>query len=206
MKTYFVLILIFFVFLVSCIEEPSALFSIVDGSEFWTYENIQFNNASIGAETFSWDFGNGKSVNDNFPVFFYELPGEYTITLTAYSKKEKYQDSYSLNIYITQPTDLSIKIYRLNPDTQEVDSAKVTLYKTFEDWTDYKNKFKSLISDDNGLVFFRDLEPIVYYVDIFKHDETTGFWTNWNSGYKTDTLKENSINYYPVILEYFNSE
>jgi len=206
MKSYFVTVLILYAFFTSCIKKPDALFSIEGDAEFWTYENIRFYNNSTGAESFTWDFGNGKYANDNFPVFFYEQAGEYTITLTAYSKKEKYNDSYSENVKIIQPTDLTIKIFRIKADTQIVIKAKVYLYKTYNDWINYTNRIDTLFSDENGLVFFRDLEPIVYYVDIFKQDEANGFWANWNSGYKTDTLKKNTINFYPVILEYFTSD
>ncbi|MFC2138775.1 hypothetical protein ACFLTE_11420 [Bacteroidota bacterium] len=206
MKTTSVSVLLFLIIFTSCIEEPNALFTIENKDHYWTYENIQLNNSSTNAESFNWDFDNGKYSGENFPVIFYEESGDYIITLIAYSKNEKFQDTYSQSINIIQPTDLSIKIFRVLTDTLTVSNAKVTLYKTYEDWIDYSNKIDSLFSDQNGLVFFRNIEAITYYVDVYKPDEEEGFWTNWNSGYKTDALKENQINYYPVILEHFSAK
>lgn len=45
--------------------------------------SVQFNNASTGANTFLWDFGDGATSTDKNPKHIYNRKGNFTITLTA---------------------------------------------------------------------------------------------------------------------------
>ncbi len=190
-----------FIIMTSCIDEPNAYFTI-NNSSILTYENIDFNNLSTNAKTFFWDFGNGQNSSEFYPTIFYRNSGHYTITLTAQSEKNKYKDEYSQTLKVIQPTDLSIRIFKNIADTPIVDRALVTLYTSYDDWIGYKNGIDSLISDNLGDVFFRNIDTIVYYIDIFKSDEN-GYWTNWESGYKTNKLIPDTINFYSVYLDFF---
>lgn len=49
--------------------------------------NIQFTNKSIGADTWSWDFGDGSTSTDKSPLHVYANKGEYEISLTVTNKK-----------------------------------------------------------------------------------------------------------------------
>jgi PKD repeat protein len=42
-----------------------------------------FENQSIDAESYLWDFGNGQTSTSNNPVIVYNDPGSYTVSLTA---------------------------------------------------------------------------------------------------------------------------
>lgn len=44
---------------------------------------VTFNNTSAGAETYSWDFGDGSGSAAGSPTHSYEADGEYTVTLIA---------------------------------------------------------------------------------------------------------------------------
>lgn len=46
---------------------------------------IQFDNQTIGAVSYLWEFGDGGLSDEEQPVHLYEEPGEYTITLTAWN-------------------------------------------------------------------------------------------------------------------------
>lgn len=43
-----------------------------------------FNNTSLGGHDFEWDFGDGSTSTEEFPVHHYATPGTYVIKLTAY--------------------------------------------------------------------------------------------------------------------------
>lgn len=45
--------------------------------------NAVFTNASIGGQTFQWDFGDGTTSSATSPTHLYSSPGTYTITLIA---------------------------------------------------------------------------------------------------------------------------
>jgi gliding motility-associated-like protein len=45
----------------------------------------QFTNTSVGYTSVSWDFGDGVTAgNTNYPSHVYQLPGDYTVTLSVY--------------------------------------------------------------------------------------------------------------------------
>ncbi len=51
--------------------------------EFCTGEEIEFNDVSQDARTWSWDFGDGGTSIDQYPRHTYTTPGVYTISLTV---------------------------------------------------------------------------------------------------------------------------
>lgn len=44
---------------------------------------IKFDNNSTNADTYFWNFGDGKSITTKNPEYTFENPGEYLVTLTA---------------------------------------------------------------------------------------------------------------------------
>jgi gliding motility-associated-like protein len=45
--------------------------------------NAIFNNTSVGGLNFTWDFGDGTTSTEAYPVHLYQNPGTYTIKLSA---------------------------------------------------------------------------------------------------------------------------
>lgn len=45
--------------------------------------NVQFVNRSVGAISYLWDFGDGKTSTEENPLHVYAAPGLYTVTLSA---------------------------------------------------------------------------------------------------------------------------
>ena len=71
---------------VSLIESPNADFSLSNAcSEDWITINNLTNTPGSGANTYSWDLGNGVSSTDEHPVTQYTGPGTYTIKLLAFN-------------------------------------------------------------------------------------------------------------------------
>jgi len=62
--------------------EPRAFFSVSGSSVNFPGKNLQFNYISKGAETFSWDFGDGEFSNAKNPVHAYQSGGVYDVSLT----------------------------------------------------------------------------------------------------------------------------
>ncbi|MEZ4739971.1 MAG: PKD domain-containing protein [Flavobacteriales bacterium] len=44
---------------------------------------VQFTNTSFGAQSYSWSFGDGGMSTADNPTYIYNVPGVYTVTLTA---------------------------------------------------------------------------------------------------------------------------
>ncbi len=89
------------------VQEPIADFTYEIKGKFAPLE-VEFDNLSENAETFSWDFGDGSSFSeDKYPQHEYESGGTYTVTLVV--KGEGGSDRISKTINIPHaPTKLQI--------------------------------------------------------------------------------------------------
>jgi gliding motility-associated-like protein len=70
-----------------CVEpDPIAEFSFLPGVFGNPTESIYFQNGTVGASTYSWDFGDGSNSNLSDPThIFSNTFGGYSVTLYAYS-------------------------------------------------------------------------------------------------------------------------
>ena len=84
----------------SCKKDPSASI-LADKTEVEINESITFSNHSTNAVTYLWDFGDGQTSTERDPVHAYTTAGDYTVTMTAYSKKEKSSSTHTANIRVT---------------------------------------------------------------------------------------------------------
>lgn len=83
----------------SCTKTPVAKFT-VSKSVAEIDEEITFTNTSSDGVTYKWDFGDGSSSTEETSVHKFKAAGSYTVTLTAYSKKEKKSHESSQTITI----------------------------------------------------------------------------------------------------------
>jgi gliding motility-associated-like protein len=68
------------------IVKPTANFTITSETVFNNLP-IQFENLTIGGETYVWDFGDATGSTDVHPSNIYTEPGFYDVTLIAYDEK-----------------------------------------------------------------------------------------------------------------------
>lgn len=61
-------------------------------------DTVDFNNLSMDAANFYWDFGDGQTSTENHPQHVYPAPGNYDVTLVASDGCES--DSFTLEIPI----------------------------------------------------------------------------------------------------------
>lgn len=67
-----------------------------------TYRDVELTNISLRLYNYVWDFGNGETSTIESPVIYYTEPGNYKITLTAYSNNGKRKDQVSENIQVSR--------------------------------------------------------------------------------------------------------
>lgn len=100
-----------------------------------------------------------------------------------------------ISSFTTQLSFVDLKVTVRNELGNLESGAKVSLYKTKEDYEKSVNAVASQTTDDKGNVFFKKLSPISYYLTAEKGDRN-----NFDAGEKTDTLKLNRINKVTVII------
>lgn len=63
--------------------------------ENYTYkiaEGVYFENTSLDAKSFSWNFGDGSTSSERSPMHVYQYPGKYRVTLTVNGISEMSKD------------------------------------------------------------------------------------------------------------------
>lgn len=70
---------------VKLVDAPTAGFNFTPATPVCLNQNITFNNTSVGAAAYYWDFGDGTTSLQTHPSHTYTTPGTYTVTLVAYS-------------------------------------------------------------------------------------------------------------------------
>jgi len=82
--------------------------------------SIKFINNSINASSYEWDFGDGGTSALISPTYTYETPGDYTVTLTAYSDDEQIIMATN-DIYVGQRYLIEIDINSISFDNFDQD-------------------------------------------------------------------------------------
>lgn len=86
---------------------PSANFSFTGDNSPVPCE-INFTNSSINATSYTWNFGDGSSSQEENPKHTYKTEGTFSVKLTADGKGGTHSISKSLTVLEPEPTALSI--------------------------------------------------------------------------------------------------
>jgi uncharacterized protein (TIGR02145 family) len=106
MRFYILLPLIVFIF-GSCQKEPTASFN-ASKTTAEVGETITFNNTSLNAHSFEWNFGDQNTSTLETPSHSYNVANSYLVSLTAYSKNEKKKHTVSVLIEIIEAPETTI--------------------------------------------------------------------------------------------------
>jgi len=64
---------------------------------------VQFTNTSLQGVSYQWNFGDGGTSAAEHPIYTYNLPGTYTVTLTAYGVGGTVNTATQQNIVVVHP-------------------------------------------------------------------------------------------------------
>jgi len=172
MKRLTYLFLSFTLILFSCHKTPNppnASFS-VDITNPEVGQTVYFNNNSQNGDKYEWDFGDGYGSADINPSHVFTATGGYDVTLTVTSRNGA-TDKTSLTINVTVPTLLEIQVLEYYSG-DVVPNASIILFPTLPDWNAQTNSVMEAFTDANGIAVFSNLDPFVYYVDVWEatHD------------------------------------
>lgn len=197
-KFLFALILASAFFSIQCEESLESCFS-VEYPYYEPMEPVRFDNCSMGADSYLWDFGDGYQSTAQHPVHSYANNGNYTVTLVA--KRGDMQDMVRETVIVNPPTQLEIRIY-FEGTSNLVPDCDVILYATQQDWDNDTNRLIAGKTDNNGRIVFTSFEKAgfilssrEYYVYASKPDNSgTGHYSNFNLPNITPRLIMNALN------------
>ncbi len=204
MKKIIYLSLFLAIALLSCNKIPEASFSIFP-EEPAVGQDILFNNDSKNAKSYEWDFGDGYISNETNPVHSYDVTGTFDVKLTAYSKSDL-SDEATMSLEILPPTLLEIQVLEYYQE-YSVPNANVRLYPDSISWENEQNMVIEGWTDDNGIVVFANLDPQIYYVDVWETHHNNWVLRSEDVGFiMTEEIIPHSINWFIAWVDYFETK
>jgi hypothetical protein len=179
-----------------CQEPPAVSFTYSPVENPETGDTITFRNRTIGADTFTWDFGDGTSSTEDSPRKVYENTGIKVVSLTA--SNDGGDAVCSDSIFINPPTELHFKVMNLE-DGVPLKNCDVYLYDNTSDLDNFNTPQHYTITDDNGFAAFQNLERQVYYF-IIAREAKVGLWVRIDH---TPNITLNEINSQDVFCYFF---
>jgi PKD repeat protein len=200
MKKIIYLTLVLPVILFSCESTPVAHF-YTDTIEPEVGHEVLFTNDSQNANKYEWDFGDGYISNEKNPGHVYSGTGTFEVTLTVISKSGL-DDKATLTLKVMIPTLLEIEV-REYYDEYLVSGASVILYSSIADWDAQKDLVSEGFTDADGIVVFSDLDPFVFYVDVWEQDHDNYTLRGEDVGFvRTPEILPNKINRFIAWVDY----
>jgi hypothetical protein len=200
MKRFFYLAFILPFILFSCESIPEAYF-YSDTVEPEVGQEVFFTNDSQNARRYEWDFGDGYISSEDNPSHIFNGTGKFEVKLTAISKSGLTSEAF-LTVDVKIPTLLEIEV-REWYDEYIVPDASVILYALLTDWDAEKNKITEGFTDKYGKVVFSNLEPFVYYVDVWEQNHDNYALRDESVDYiRTPEIVPNTINRFVAWVDY----
>jgi PKD repeat protein len=204
MKKIIYLSLFLAIALLSCHKIPEASFSIFPQDPA-VGQDILFNNDSKNAKSYEWDFGDGYISNETNPVHSYDVTGTFDVKLTAYSKSDL-SDEATMSLEILPPTLLEIQVLEYYQE-YSVAGANVRLYPDSISWENEQNMVIEGWTDDNGIIVFANLDPRIYYVDVWETHHNNWVLRSEDVGFiMTDAIVPHQINWFIAWVDYFEKK
>lgn len=192
MKRVIYILLVLPLILFSCEKTPEASFS-TDNAEPEVGQVVFFNNSSHNGDTYEWDFGDGYISEERNPSHIFNSTGSFEVTLTVFGKSDL-SDEASLTINVLIPTLLEIEVREYFSEDL-IPDASIILYQSLPDWDAQTNSVLEGFTDADGIVVFSNLDPFVFYVDVWEATHDNYALRNEDVGFiRTDEILPNKIN------------
>ena len=191
--------------LFSCTKDPYADFT-VSKTLAEVGEVIYFTNRSFDANSFEWNFDDGNySTNFNVSHFF-EDPGQYTVSLTAFGKGSRFDRALIEIDVIDAVGSLEVTVLEYI-DRYPVYDASVRLYPTVPDWEDETNMIVEGFTNTQGRVIFTNLTANRrYYVDVWEANHDNYELAADDVGFiETEVVLPNRMNYFTALVDYYET-
>jgi PKD repeat protein len=170
-------------------------------------EQVEFYNTSEDAFTYSWDFGDGYTSDLTSPVYSYDAPGIYHVTLTAYGSGAEHE-SYTKTIEVVEGLNSTVRITVLEfYDEYPIEGASVLLFETISDWENQVNSTEEVFTTALGKCVFEGLNYQHYYVDAWEQDHDNYLLAEDDVGFiETQALEPGYIHDFIAYVDYYSPD
>ena len=165
--------------LISCEKRPTASFT-TDSDEWEVGQTVFFYNNSNNGEI--WNETGMGILSDRDPIYIFmstiRRPVEPKVLVSGIS------DKTSLTISIMVPTLLEVEV-REYYSRDTIPNASIILYPTLANWDAGTNMVVEGVTDSDGIAVFSNLDPGVYYVDVWEATHDNYALRNEDPGFVT---------------------
>jgi PKD repeat protein len=181
-------------------HDPNASFVV---SSHWVhvYESVDFTNTSSDIPgPCEWDFGDGTFSDAIHVTHYYEHPGIYTVTLRLYDHSRLISQTSTTIEVVTTALTVIVKEFG---SEHRISGASVILYPTMDDWDYETNAIAEGTTDNNGVVIFENLDPAVYFVDVWHENYDNYQLAAEDPGWiMTDQLVPDAVTEFVAYVDY----
>ena len=192
MKRVIYILMVLPLILFSCEKTPVASFS-TDDSVVEVGQVVFFSNSSHNGDSYEWDFGDGFISEERNPSHIFNSTGSFEVVLTVFGQSGQ-SDEASLTIDVLVPTLLEIEVREYFSEDL-IPDASIILYSSLPDWDAQTNSVVEGFTDVDGIAVFSNLDPFVFYVDVWEATHDNYALRNEDVGFiRTPEILPNKIN------------
>jgi hypothetical protein len=157
-------------------EAPTAYFSVNTFELFLPEALAVFDNTSLSAESYLWDFGDGNSSEEINPYHYYAAEGNYQVSLTAsnpWCEDSFYEIASEITVFGPTAIDVQENLkFKLYPNPVQ-DVLKLTLNVPFKQLQVYNSSGELMLSIDTHCseINVSDFAAGLYFILIETEDD-----------------------------------
>ncbi|MEX0981671.1 MAG: PKD domain-containing protein [Bacteroidales bacterium] len=197
-------------------EEPFTIYTDLAGDNgpvavetdiVFTGEQVKFYNTTVDAVSYLWEFGDGYTSALESPVYSYDDPGTYEVTLNVFGYGSE-EDSYTKTIHVIEGINSALRITVLEYfDEYPVEGASVLLFESVADWETETNPSEEVFTTPLGKCVFEGLNYQRYYVDVWEQDHDNHTLAAEDVGFiETQPLEPGFIHDFVAYVDYYEPE
>lgn len=132
---------------------------------------VSFTNTSLQGQSYQWNFGDGGTSTADNPTYIFNVPGVYTVSLTAFGIGGGVNTAIKVDSVVVRPR--AVAYFVLQPTEVIVPSEPVFTYNLSANATDYSWDFGDGTSSN-------EFNPVHYYTQAGTFDVTLIANNEWN--------------------------
>lgn len=170
---------------------PASGFTVVDEDNLVAKVPVEFTNTSLGATSYSWDFGNNETSTDENPTYAFPSEGTYNVTLTATSAVGS--NTYTKEVIVGAAPESPGDLYYIDAVDEYMRKMALDGSGTITDYLDLAGRTGVGLAYDaiNDKIYFSDFDTELF----------GNIWRMNRDGSGLEVIVENIDDPYAIALD-----